>query len=104
MGTTDADKVMAELKKTKINDMFAKGGYIRADGAMVHDMYVMQVKTPAGIEVSVGLLQGGEDDERRRGLRPDHGPVPACAQVRVPQRPRSAARPVGRAPPDAAHL
>ena len=25
----------------------ATGGYIRADGVMVHDMYVMQVKTPA---------------------------------------------------------
>ena len=45
-GTTDADKVMAQLKKDKINDMFTKGGYIRADGAMIHDMYVMQVKTP----------------------------------------------------------
>jgi branched-chain amino acid transport system substrate-binding protein len=45
-GTTDSDKVMAELKKTKINDMFAKDGYIRADGVMVHEMYVMQVKTP----------------------------------------------------------
>ena len=45
-GTTDADKVMAELKRTKINDMFTKGGYIRADGAMIHDMYVMQVKSP----------------------------------------------------------
>jgi branched-chain amino acid transport system substrate-binding protein len=45
-GTTDPDKVMAVLKATKINDMFAKGGYIRADGLMVHDMYVMQVKTP----------------------------------------------------------
>ena len=44
--TTDPDKVMAELKKTKINDMFTKGGYIRADGLMIHDMYVMQVKTP----------------------------------------------------------
>jgi len=45
-GTTDADKVMAQLKKDAINDMFAKGGYIRADGAMIHEMYVMQVKTP----------------------------------------------------------
>jgi branched-chain amino acid transport system substrate-binding protein len=44
--TTDSDKVMAELKKTKINDMFAQGGYIRADGAMIHEMYVMQVKSP----------------------------------------------------------
>jgi branched-chain amino acid transport system substrate-binding protein len=45
-GTTDAGKVMLELRKTKINDMFTKGGYIRADGVMIHDMYVMQVKTP----------------------------------------------------------
>ena len=47
IGTTDSDKVMAELKKVKINDMFAKNGYVRADGVMIHDMYVMQVKTPA---------------------------------------------------------
>jgi len=46
VGGTDSDKIMAELRKTKINDMFAKGGYIRADGVMVHDMYVMQVKSP----------------------------------------------------------
>jgi len=45
-GTTDADKVMLELKKMKINDMFAKGGYVRADGVMIHDMYVMQIKSP----------------------------------------------------------
>jgi len=46
VGTTDSDKVMAELKRMKINDMFTNGGYIRADGVMVHDMYVMQVKSP----------------------------------------------------------
>jgi branched-chain amino acid transport system substrate-binding protein len=45
--TTDPDKVMAELKKMKINDMFAKNGFIRADGVMIHPMYIMQVKTPA---------------------------------------------------------
>jgi branched-chain amino acid transport system substrate-binding protein len=47
VGTDDSDKVMAQLKKTKINDMFAKGGEIRPDGRMVHDMFLMQVKTPA---------------------------------------------------------
>ena len=47
VGSTDSDKVMAELKKNKINDMFAKDGYIRADGLMVHDMYVYQVKKPS---------------------------------------------------------
>jgi branched-chain amino acid transport system substrate-binding protein len=45
-GTDDADKVMAQMKKTKINDMFTKNGVIRPDGRMVHDMYLMQVKTP----------------------------------------------------------
>ena len=46
-GTDDADKVLAQLRKSKVNDIFAKGGYIRDDGRMVHDMYLMQVKTPA---------------------------------------------------------
>ena len=46
-GSDDADKVLAQMKKTKINDVFAKGGFIRDDGRMVHDMYLMQVKTPA---------------------------------------------------------
>lgn len=46
VGGTDPDKVMAELKKTRISDMFTRNGYIRADGVMIHDMYVMQVKSP----------------------------------------------------------
>lgn len=46
-GTTDTDKIMAELRKTTINDMFASNGKIRADGLMEHQMYVMQVKSPA---------------------------------------------------------
>lgn len=46
-GSTDSDKVMAQLRNQKVDDMFIKGGYIRSDGLMVHDMYVMQVKSPA---------------------------------------------------------
>ncbi len=46
-GTDDGDKVLAYMHKTKINDMYATGGYIRPDGRMVHDMYLLQVKTPA---------------------------------------------------------
>ena len=45
-GSDDADKVLAHMRKTKVNDVFAKGGYIREDGRMVHDMYLMQVKSP----------------------------------------------------------
>ena len=46
-GTTDSDKVMAQLHKMKIDDMFTDDGHIRPDGLMQHDMYIMQVKTPA---------------------------------------------------------
>jgi branched-chain amino acid transport system substrate-binding protein len=42
-GTTDADKVMAAMKSTKVNDFYSKG-QIRADGRMIHDMYLYQVK------------------------------------------------------------
>ena len=47
VGSTDAAKVMASMKATPINDFFAKNGRIREDGRMVHDMYLMQVKTPS---------------------------------------------------------
>lgn len=47
IGSDDADKVMAQLKKTKINDMFTKNGVIRPDGLMLHDMYLMEVKQPS---------------------------------------------------------
>ena len=46
-GSDDTEKVLAKMKATKINDMFAKGGFIRGDGRMVHDMYLMQVKSNA---------------------------------------------------------
>ena len=45
-GTTDADKVMDELHKVKIDDMFTDNGIIRTDGLMEHPMYIMQVKKP----------------------------------------------------------
>ncbi|MGH6779512.1 MAG: ABC transporter substrate-binding protein, partial [Bradyrhizobium sp.] len=47
VGSTDADKVMAQLHKTKIDDMFTSDGVIRPDGLMEHTMYVMQVKKPS---------------------------------------------------------
>ncbi|GGC94986.1 ABC transporter substrate-binding protein [Undibacterium terreum] len=46
-GTDDTEKVLAKLRTMKINDMYAKNGYIRADGSMIHDMYLMQVKNQA---------------------------------------------------------
>ena len=44
--TTDADKVMAQLKSMKIDDFYGKG-QIRADGQYIHDMLLVQAKSPA---------------------------------------------------------
>jgi branched-chain amino acid transport system substrate-binding protein len=46
-GTTEPSAVIASMKGTPINDMFATNGFIREDGRMVHDMYLVQVKSPA---------------------------------------------------------
>ena len=46
-GTDDAKAVIAKMKATPINDFFAKNGRIREDGRMVHDMYLMQLKSPS---------------------------------------------------------
>jgi branched-chain amino acid transport system substrate-binding protein len=46
-GSDDADAVMSQLKKLKINDMFAKNAWVREDGRMMHDVYLMEVKKPA---------------------------------------------------------
>ncbi|AUL46656.1 ABC transporter permease [Bordetella trematum] len=45
-GTDDGDAIMKWMKGNKINDFFTQGGYIRDDGRMVYNMYLMQVKTP----------------------------------------------------------
>lgn len=45
-GTDNADKVMPEMRKMNIDDMYAKGS-IRADGQMIHDFYLYEVKKPS---------------------------------------------------------
>ena len=47
IGTDDSAKVIAHMKTIKINDFFAKNGYIRPDGRMVHEYYLMEVKKPS---------------------------------------------------------
>lgn len=46
-GTSDTAMVMARMKATPIQDFFASNGHIRADGRMVHDMYLFKVKAPS---------------------------------------------------------
>jgi branched-chain amino acid transport system substrate-binding protein len=46
-GSDDPDAVSAKMRELPIKDMFTQNGRIRADGRMVHDMYLWQVKSPA---------------------------------------------------------
>ncbi|PSJ58981.1 ABC transporter substrate-binding protein [Pseudaminobacter soli (ex Li et al. 2025)] len=45
-GTDDAEAVAKELHDMPVNDVFTSNGKVQADGSMVHDMYLYQVKKP----------------------------------------------------------
>ena len=34
------------MRDLRVDDFFAKGGEIRADGRLIHDMYLVEVKAP----------------------------------------------------------
>ncbi len=46
-GTLDATTVAARMRATPVDDVFAQHATIGADGKLVHDVLMMQVKTPA---------------------------------------------------------
>jgi len=45
--TDDGLKVIAQMKDMPIDDFFARNATLRADGQLVHDMYLVQVKAPS---------------------------------------------------------
>jgi branched-chain amino acid transport system substrate-binding protein len=44
--SVDPEIVIAQMRKTPVDDFFAQGGKVREDGRMVHDMYLMRIKKP----------------------------------------------------------
>ena len=46
-GTDEAKAVMTKMHEIPVNDFYAKNGTVRADGRLLHDMYFVEVKTPA---------------------------------------------------------
>jgi branched-chain amino acid transport system substrate-binding protein len=46
-GTKDTDAVAKKLKELPVDDMFAQGGKVLANGRMVHDLYLFEVKKPS---------------------------------------------------------
>jgi len=45
-GTDEAKAVASKMRELRVNDFFAKGGEVRADGRLIHDMYLVEVKAP----------------------------------------------------------
>ena len=75
--STDPETVIAQMRKTPVNDFFAQGGKVREDGRMVHDMYLMRIKKPEELQAEVGPLRISRDGAGRRG-------VPADGRRRLP--------------------
>ena len=46
-GTKDADAVAKKLKELRVNDAFTSHGKVQANGRMVSDLYLFQVKKPS---------------------------------------------------------
>src|SRR5258708_6025301 len=46
-GTDEPKAVMAKMHEMPVNDMMTKNGTLRADGRLMRDMYLAQVKSPA---------------------------------------------------------
>jgi branched-chain amino acid transport system substrate-binding protein len=46
-GTKDADAVAAKLKELPVNDAFTANGHVQANGRMVSDLYLFEVKKPS---------------------------------------------------------
>jgi branched-chain amino acid transport system substrate-binding protein len=45
-GTDDPLEVAAKMRETPVEDFFSRNGHLRADNLMVHDLVLVQVKTP----------------------------------------------------------
>jgi branched-chain amino acid transport system substrate-binding protein len=77
-GTDEPLAVVAKMRATPVNDMFATGGYLREDGRMVHDMYLTEIKTPAestGPWDLVKILKAVRGDEAFRPLAESECPL-----------------------------
>ena len=46
VGSTETKAVLAKMRSTPVNDLFTTNASIRADGRLMRDIYLVQVKTP----------------------------------------------------------
>ena len=76
----DPKTVIARMRETKIDDAFTSNGKLRPDGRMVHDVYVVQIKSPAESKGEWDLLKLVATIPGDKAFRPlEDGACPALA-------------------------
>ena len=76
-GTKDTEAVAKKLKELPVDDAFAQGGKVLANGRMVHDLYLFEVKKPSESK-STGTITSCSP--RCRATRPSRPPRTAAAR------------------------
>jgi len=68
------------MREMPVNDAFTTNGHLRPDGRMVHDVYLVQIKSPAESQGEWDLLKLVAIIPGDKAFRPlDAGGCPALA-------------------------
>src|SRR3954449_2205781 len=78
-GTDDPLKVAAKMREKPIEDFFARNGRLREDNLMVHDLWLVQVKTPEESKYPWDYYKILTTISGDKAFGP---PDPACAMVK----------------------
>jgi len=74
----DPKTVIAKMRDTAVNDAFTANGRLRPDGRMVHDVYLVQIKSPAESKGEWDLLKLAATIPGDKAFRPlDDNACPA---------------------------
>jgi branched-chain amino acid transport system substrate-binding protein len=77
----DPKIVIAKMRETPVNDAFTPSGKLRPDGRMVHDVYLVQIKSPTESKGEWDLLKLVATIPGDKAFRPlADGGCPAIAQ------------------------
>lgn len=80
-GTDEPTVVMEKMREMPVNDMFTQNGVLREDGRMVHDTFLVQVKTPEESTGPWDLVKLVETIPGDQAFRPlDEGGCPLVTQ------------------------
>ena len=81
--SVDPKTVIAKMRETPVDDAFTSHGVLRPDGRMVHDVYVLQIKSPAESKDPYDLVKIVATIPGDKAFRPIDAPG-GCPQFAKP--------------------